>query len=264
MRLDKAIADKGLAKSRESAKKLITRGLVLVNGKPVIKPSAEVNEKDDDISVVGELCRYVGRGGLKLEGALKAFDVDIKGYICADIGASTGGFTDCMLQNGAAFVYAVDVGHGQLDEKLLKDSRVANIEGVNARYITPDLFDKKPMLMTCDLSFISLRLVIDKLVPCLAEGGYIITLIKPQFEVGKANIGKNGIVKDKKVHISMLLELSCFFNSIGLNMRGFIHSPIKGGDGNIEYIALLESKANTAVKLDIIKNTVENAFLELK
>lgn len=263
MRLDRIIAEKSLSPSREQAKKLIEQGLVTVNGKTVTKPSYEAKE-DDDIQVTGELCRYVGRGGLKLEGALKAFGVDVSGLVCADIGASTGGFTDCMLQNGASLVYAVDVGHGQLDKKLLDDPRVINIEGVNARYIEPGLFEKKPALMTCDLSFISLRLVVDKLIPCLDEGGRIITLIKPQFEAGKSAIGKNGIVKDKKAHIRLLDELSAYFFGIGLIIKNITHSPIKGGDGNIEYIALLEKAGDCNVIMPDSKSIADAAFSKLK
>ena len=263
MRLDRLIAEKSLAPSREQAKKLIEQGLVSVNGKTISKPSYEADESDS-IEVTGRLCRYVGRGGLKLEGALKAFDIDVNGLVCADIGASTGGFTDCMLQNGAQFVYAVDVGHGQLDKKLIADSRVANIEGVNARYIEPELFDTKPSLITCDLSFISLRLVIDRLIGCLAENGMMIVLIKPQFEVGKSAIGKNGIVKDKKAHTRMLDELSAYFLQAGLVIKKLTYSPIKGGDGNIEYTALLERAKDGEFSAIDSKAIADEAFSRLK
>ncbi len=263
MRLDRLLAEKALASSREQAKKLIESGFVCVNGKVVGKPSYEA-KGDDDIQVTGQLCRYVGRGGLKLEGALKAFDVSPAGLVCADIGASTGGFTDCMLQNGASFVYAVDVGHDQLDNKLLSDSRVKNIEGVNARYIEPDLFENKPSLITCDLSFISLKLVIDKLVKCLDDSGMMIILIKPQFEVGKALVGKNGIVKDKKAHITMFDELSAYFSQTGLSIEKLTYSPIKGGDGNIEYIALLKKQTDDRVSAINSRDIVEEAFSKLK
>ncbi|MBR6336181.1 MAG: TlyA family RNA methyltransferase [Ruminococcus sp.] len=263
MRLDKLIADMGLAPSREQAKKLIEQGLVTVNGKTVNKPSYDAAD-DNCVEITGELCRYVGRGGLKLEGALKAFDITPEGLVCADIGASTGGFTDCLLQNGAAYVYAVDVGHGQLDKKLLADERVKNIEGVNARYIEPELFDNKLSLMTCDLSFISLRLVIGRLIPCLEENGRIIALIKPQFEVGKAAIGKNGIVKDKKAHIRMLDELSAYMMQEGLVIKKLTYSPIKGGDGNIEYIALIERSNGSDILPTDMKSVVDEAFSRLK
>ena len=169
-----------------------------------------------------------------------------------------------MLQNGASFVYAVDVGHGQLDNKLLSDSRVKNIEGVNARYIEPDLFDNKPSLITCDLSFISLKLVIDKLVKCLDDSGMMIILIKPQFEVGKALVGKNGIVKDKKAHITMFDELSAYFSQTGLSIERLTYSPIKGGDGNIEYIALLKKQTDDRVSAINSRDIVEEAFSKLK
>lgn len=263
MRLDKLIADRGLAPSREQAKKLIEQGFVAVNGRTVSKPSYDAAD-DDSVEITGELCRYVGRGGLKLEGALNAFDISPEGLVCADIGASTGGFTDCLLQNGAAYVYAVDVGHGQLDKKLLADERVKNIEGVNARYIEPELFDNKLSLMTCDLSFISLRLVIGRLIPCLEENGRIIALIKPQFEVGKAAIGKNGIVKDKKAHIRMLDELSAYMMQEGLVIKKLTYSPIKGGDGNIEYIALIERSNGSDILPTDMKSVVDEAFSRLK
>ena len=263
MRLDKMIFDKNLAPSREQAKKLIEQGLVCVNGKVITKPSYDAAD-DDSIDITGELCRYVGRGGLKLEEALSVFSVDVYGLVCADIGASTGGFTDCMLQNGASLVYAVDVGHGQLDKKLVSDSRVINIEGVNARYIKPEMFDKKPALITCDLSFISLKLVIDKLIDCLDDKGMIIVLIKPQFEVGKSAIGKNGIVKDKKAHIKMLDELTAYFFRVGLVIRGITFSPIKGGDGNIEYISLLERASGGEMTAIDSKSIVDQAFSSLK
>lgn len=263
MRLDKFLADNNLASSREKAKKLIEEGLVTVNGKVINKPSYEVRIYDNT-AVTGELCRYVGRGGLKLEGALKAFDVDVSGLVCADIGASTGGFTDCMLQNGAKLVYAVDVGHGQLDEKLINDERVINIEGINARYLEKGLFKSKPQLMSCDLSFISLKLVMGNLLECLDDSGKLIALIKPQFEVGKANIGKNGIVKDKKAHIRMLDELYAYFYSLGAVIKQITYSPIKGGDGNIEYIALIEKADSKAIEAFDFNALVDKAFTSLK
>ena len=263
MRLDVYITEKGLAKSRERAKNIIISGKVLVDSKVISKPSFEVNDSDE-IVVTDDYCEYVGRGGLKLEGALKEFSVDLSGLVCADIGASTGGFTDCMLKNGAKKVYAVDVGHGQLDKGLANDKRVVDLEGVNVRYATPDLFDEKPEFMSCDLSFISLKLVMEKLVRVLAENGRMIVLIKPQFEVGRSSVGKNGIVNDKKSHIRMLDDMMMFFVNIGLSVRGLTYSSVTGGDGNIEYLAFLCRGNDSYVLPTDTTSLVEKAFITLK
>lgn len=257
MRLDLYLTENGLAKSRERAKELIKAGQVEAEGKTVLKPSFEVTE-GCGVKVVGEQLKYVGRGGLKLEKALSEFKIDVAGRVCLDIGASTGGFTDCMLQSGAAFVYAVDVGHGQLDEKLQSDSRVQNMEKTNILELTAEDFPKDPTFISADVSFVSLKKILPKIAELLTESGEAVVLIKPQFEAGKANIGKNGIVKDRKVHAAVLEDISSRCFSSGLEVRGLTHSPITGGDGNIEYLAHI-GKGN-GVKAFDYKKTVATAF----
>lgn len=258
-RLDVYITENGLAKSRERAKKLIKNGKVLLNGKKCTKPSVEVSENDNiSVDTIDE--EMVGRGLLKLEKAFDAFNISIDGKVCADIGASTGGFTQCMLRHGASFVYAVDVGHGQLDLCLCNDSRVKNCEGVNARYLESSFFDVLPQFISVDLSFISLKLVIPALSKCICENGDIVVLIKPQFEAGKSALNKKGIVKNENDHIRVLNDLMSFFQKCGLNVEGLVPSSIKGGDGNIEYLTHLK-KTNSVSKfmldLDIKKFTNE-------
>ncbi|MBR1749591.1 MAG: TlyA family RNA methyltransferase [Ruminococcus sp.] len=263
MRLDSFLHDKGLVKSRERAKKIIISGNVSVNGSSVTKPSSDVCDTDD-VVINDDYCKYVGRGGLKLEGAIKEFSIDITGLVCADIGASTGGFTDCMLQNGAKKVYAVDVGHGQLDGSLRDDKRVVDLEGVNVRYLEPDIFDEKPSFISCDLSFISLKLVMEKLIGVLADDGSMVVLIKPQFEVGRSAIGKNGIVNDKKAHIRMLDEMLMYFYSLGIVTLGLTYSSVTGGDGNIEYLAYLSLNDEADFSAFDTKELVDKAFKTLK
>ncbi len=238
LRLDAELVRRGLAQSRERAKEYITGGIVTVNGAAVFKPSADVSESDD-IAVTGETLKYVGRGGLKLEGALKTFGIDVKGKVCLDIGASTGGFTDCLLQNGAAKVYAVDVGHGQLAQKLLEERRVVNIEGVNVKDFTPDMLPERPDFVCADISFISCRYAAIAASAVLKDGGEAVILVKPQFEAGRQHISKGGIVKDEKVRKKVLDELCGFFETVGFDVVGTVTSPIKGGGGNTEYLAYL-------------------------
>lgn len=236
MRADEYLAKSGAVPSRQRAKELIQSGGVLIGGKPVKKPSSEV-AGDEDIKIIGKTLRYVSRGGLKLEKAAKVFDISFEGKKCVDFGASTGGFTDCMLQGGAAAVYAVDVGHGQLDKKLLSDERVVNMEGFNLRGITPDDIGGKADILVCDVSFISLKLIMDGMADVLSDSGEAAVLIKPQFECGRQDVGKNGIVRSKKVHVRVLNEIFSAFAEHGLYADKFDYSPISGGDGNIEYIA---------------------------
>ncbi|MFA5658131.1 MAG: TlyA family RNA methyltransferase [Oscillospiraceae bacterium] len=237
-RIDVILVKKGICTSRERAKELVKAGYISVNGKAALKAS-EIYDDAVEITAAGETLKYVGRGGLKLEKAIADFSLDISGEICADIGASTGGFTDCMLQNGAKKVYAVDVGHGQLSQKLRNDNRVISLEGVNARYLTADVIPEKLGFISVDISFISIRLVLPALLNLLAINGKIVSLIKPQFEVGRSNIGKNGIVKSEKTHASLLYELSAFFEGLELSIEKLTFFPIKGSDGNTEYLALL-------------------------
>lgn len=245
-RLDIELIARGIAPSREKAKQYIQSGKVLVNGKVISKPSYPVGEADI-IHYVGESEKYVGRGGLKLEKAITAFNINISRRICLDLGASTGGFTDCMLQNGASKVYAVDVGHGQLAKKLVDDERVINIEGVNVKDLSDDIIDDSPDFVSTDLSFISVKYGAEAAFKLMKPGAEAVFLIKPQFEAGKANISKGGIVKDKKVHISVLSSVTDDFCRIGFSVIGLTPSPIKGGDGNIEYLAHC-LKADTITK----------------
>ncbi|MGN0595300.1 MAG: TlyA family RNA methyltransferase [Hominimerdicola sp.] len=238
-RLDIYITENGFAKSRERAKKLIKDGSVSVDGKVCTKPATEVSQANL-IEVSDELSEFVGRGALKLAGAFEEFSLDVSGKVCGDIGASTGGFTQCMLNHGASLVYAVDVGHGQLDKSLCDNPKVINCEGVNARNLTPDFFSQKPEFFSVDLSFISLKLVMGALYECLCDKGEMAVLIKPQFEAGKSALNKKGIVKNPKDHVRVLSELLSFFQQTGFSVCGIVPSSIKGGDGNIEYLAFLK------------------------
>lgn len=257
MRIDVYLAEKGLVKSRERAKSLIKSGQILADGKVVSKPSLEVAE-DVKIEIIGEQLKYVGRGGLKLEKAIAVFGIDLAERVCIDIGASTGGFTDCMLRNGAAYVYAVDVGHDQLDEKLLNDVRVKNMERTNIKSLTASDFDMSPTFISTDVSFVSLKQILPKIKELLPENGEAAILIKPQFEAGKSGIGKNGIVKDRKVHERVLEDITAFCFSQKLEVLALTHSPISGGDGNIEYLAHL--KNGEKVNDFDYKNIVSAAF----
>ncbi len=239
MRIDKLVHSRGLAKSREAAQKMIKDGNISVEGEIITKPSADVLD-DCEISVVGETLRYVSRGGLKLERALDSFSLDVVGLDCVDIGASTGGFTDCLLQHGAVRVRAVDVGRSQLDASLRNDARVISYEGVNARYITPEDIGGVCDMVVCDVSFISQTLILPAISGLLNEGGRVVTLIKPQFEAGRANIGKNGIVKDRGVHAEVIERVLDAAEAVGLKCTGLTASPILGGDGNREYLALFD------------------------
>lgn len=263
-RLDIFLVEKAYVKSRSKAKELVLNGSVSVNGKTAKKPSALVDE-DCEIIISEDENQYVGRGAFKLKGAFECFDVSVKDKCCADIGASTGGFTQVLLEKGAKKVYAVDVGHGQLADELVSDKRVVNCEGVNVRDVTPEFFSDSIDFMCGDLSFISLRLVIPLLKECLAENGEMIMLIKPQFEAGRTALNKKGIVRDKKDHLRVLQELSDFFYDCGLAVLGISPSPIKGGDGNIEYLAYFKKTdmpINSAGKINL-KELVSSAFMNL-
>lgn len=235
MRLDIYLAENKIVKSRELAKKIISEGGVSVNGNIVTKPSRDISGCDS-VELVKELPLYVGRGGLKLEKALDCFDIDLSGLVCMDIGASTGGFTDCMLQRGAEYVYAVDVGHGQLDEKLVSDKRVKNMEGVNIKDVSPSDFSKSIDFIGTDVSFISLTKVIPKIYELLTEGGGAVMLIKPQFECGRAEIGKNGVVRSEKAHLRAVRDIIVCCGSCRMGVKGLDYSPVRGGEGNIEFL----------------------------
>ena len=237
MRLDQALFSRGLAKSRTRARELIEKGYAEVDGVTVLKPSHEVDE-DAVIAVRGEDHPYVGRGGVKLEAALVRFGIDPSGWICADIGASTGGFTDCLLRHGADKVYAVDAGHGQLDGSLKEDPRVVNLEGVNARHLSPELIPEPCGLAVLDLSFISQTLVLPAVRSVLAPDAWYIGLIKPQFECGREALSKNGVVKDPRQHRAAVRKVLSALDGAGLGAAGLMRSPVKGGDGNTEFLVL--------------------------
>ena len=241
MRLDTALFERGLARSRTDAKALITEGAVKVDGSQVLKASFETSD-DAVIEVKAEIRRYVSRGGLKLEAALDGFNIDPKERTCIDVGASSGGFTDCLLQRGAVSVAAVDSGSGQIAETLRANSRVRVIEGYNARYINPDDFDGLFSLAVMDVSFISATYIIAGLRSVLAEGADFVCLVKPQFEVGRALVGKGGIVKDEKARLSAVKKVIDFAESNGFFTLGYIKSPIKGGDGNTEFLVHFKAR----------------------
>ena len=236
MRADIYLTEKGIAASRQKAKRLIEEGFVFANGKAITKASTELT--DEIIEIKGEVMPYVSRGGLKLKGAIESFSLDVSGLVCLDVGASTGGFTDCLLQNGANKVYAVDCGHNQLDKKLIHDNRVISIEGFNAREISPEIIPEKVDIAVMDVSFISQTLIHPALVSVLKKGALFVTLIKPQFEAGRSNIGKNGIVKNEKARKLSVERVVDSCASLDMNLMGICESPIKGGDGNIEYTAV--------------------------
>ena len=243
-RVDRLLVERGLAPTRTRAQALVMAGVVMVGDRRVEKPS-EAFAPDAPLRVRGAddpAARCVGRGGLKLEEALREFGIDPTGFVCLDVGASTGGFTDCLLQHGARRVVAVDVGHNQIDWRLRTDARVEVREGVNARHLSPEDFAERFDLAVVDVSFISATKVLPALVPLLKDGGRIVTLVKPQFEVGKGEVGKGGIVRDPAQHARVIAEVNEAALALGLNVRGVTDSPIKGADGNREFLALYEKK----------------------
>lgn len=257
-RLDQAVFGRGLAESREKAKAFIMAGVVYVNNQKADKPGMNV-KPDDNIEVRANPLKYVSRGGLKLEKAMEVWGLTLEKMICADIGASTGGFTDCMLQNGAEKVYAVDVGYGQLAWKLRTDERVVNLERTNFRYVTekeiPDLLD----FASVDVSFISLSIIIPALVPLLKQGGRAVCLIKPQFEAGKDKVGKKGVVRDPAVHKEVIEKIVSVMLSNGLSVLGLDFSPVKGPEGNIEYLIYVQKQESSVVADGIDVTAVTNA-----
>ena len=234
-RLDKLLVDKGIVQSRERARALIMAGKVLVKGKKVEK-AGEMVLVDADIVLIGEDIPYVSRGGLKLEKALDEFNIDVTGKVAIDVGASTGGFTDCLLQRGAKKVYAIDVGYGQLDLKLRNDPRVINIERQNIRYIEKKVVPEDVDLVTIDSSFISLVKIIPKILEFIGEYGALIALIKPQFEVGKGEVGKGGVVRDEAKQRAVVEKIREFCTDSGLSVIGVVESPILGPKGNREFL----------------------------
>lgn len=238
MRIDTYLFEKGFFESREKAKKAIADGRISVDGKIVTKSSVDVSDNSEVAVAASEKTEYVGRGGLKLEHALDYFGINPEGLTAIDIGASTGGFTDCLLRRGARKVYAVDIGHGQLHKSLVEDERVINLEGVNAREMTVDTVGGEPvMLAVSDLSFISQRLVIPVVKNVLERGGIYVILIKPQFEAGREHLNKHGIVKNERVRLRVVEDILTFAKNEGYEILGSTVSPIEGGSGNIEYLA---------------------------
>lgn len=240
-RIDKLLLDQGLAESRTKAQAMVMAGVVLVNEKRVAKTS-ELFSATDPIRIKGDSpeSKYVSRGGLKLEAALKAFHIRPDAYICLDIGSSTGGFTDCLLQNGAARVVAIDSGTNQLAWKLRNDPRVEVRENTNARYLTPEDLGEEFDIIVMDVSFISVTKILPSLVPLLKPVGRIVVLIKPQFEVGKGEVGKGGIVRDAEQHQRVIGEIDAFATSSGLRLIGVVESPITGAEGNKEFLGVYE------------------------
>ena len=242
-RLDCELFERGMSRSREHARQLIKNGHVSVDGKVCSKPAYSVTE-ETNITVTGDIHCYVGRGGLKLEKAIETFGISLKDFVCLDIGASTGGFTDCMLQNGASMVYALDVGHSQLDLKLRTDTRVINMENTNIRETEESYFDNPLDFIATDVSFISLKLVLPKIKELLSENGSAVVLLKPQFEAGTSNLNSNGIVKNPSVHRQIISEITSFAEFTGFCISGICVSPIKGGTGNAEYLLYLKHRTN--------------------
>lgn len=259
-RLDSELVLRGIARSRERAKEMIKSGNVSVNGRIVVKASAEVSCEDAIESSEEEL--YVGRGALKLEKAVREFGIDISGKVCLDIGASTGGFTDFMLKNGAQRVFAVDVGHDQLAQSLREDSRVVNLEGTDIRSVTVEKLGGAADFISVDVSFISLKKILPKMYELMKDGACAAVLIKPQFEAGRSDIGKHGIVKNKKVHERVLREIDLFAADTGFCAKKYTFSPVKGGSGNIEYLAML-CKTDSAPVIHDFHELVESSFNQL-
>ena len=239
-RLDVLMVRRNLAESREKAKALIMSGIVYVNGQKEDKAGTSF-EETVQIEVRGSTLKYVSRGGLKLEKAMSRFGVQLAGKVCMDVGASTGGFTDCMLQNGAVKVYAVDVGHGQLAWKLRNDDRVICMEKTNIRYVTPEDIGDRIEFASIDVSFISLTKVLGPVKQLLTDEGQVVCLIKPQFEAGREKVGKKGVVREKSVHLEVIEMVMDYARSIGFGILGLEFSPIKGPEGNIEYLLYLQN-----------------------
>ncbi|MFC5467875.1 TlyA family RNA methyltransferase [Cohnella suwonensis] len=271
-RLDVLLLEQGFYESREKAKAAIMAGLVLVGTERVDKAGTKV-PRDAAITVKGAVHPYVSRGGLKLEKAIKHFGLDLQDKIMIDIGASTGGFTDCALQHGASLVYAVDVGYNQLDWSLRQDERVHAMERTNFRHMTADQLEgPRPSFASIDVSFISLRLILPALAEMLVPGGLTVALIKPQFEAGREQVGKSGVIRDSAVHASVIREVLVSANGLGFELQGLTFSPITGGEGNIEFLALWrlhggdqplpELEENELAKL--AKATAEEAAMAFK
>lgn len=259
-RIDILLVEQGLAESRERAKRSVMAGVVLADGERIDKPGMKVST-DAKLTIKGEVLPYVSRGGLKLARAIKVFDLNLENKVMLDIGSSTGGFTDCALQNGAKHVYALDVGYNQLAWKIRQDGRVTVMERTNFRYTTPgDFAGEQPDFATFDVSFISIRLLMPVLKTIIVPGSDIMTLIKPQFEAGKNEVGKKGIVRDRKVHEHVIEELVGFCEALGFTVRGLAPSPVRGGEGNIEFLMHLTADEVCQDRFD--RNKIDDAVSE--
>ncbi|MGI6752512.1 MAG: TlyA family RNA methyltransferase [Anaerovoracaceae bacterium] len=259
-RIDVLLVQKGLFPSREKAKAALMAGLVYVDKKNCDKAGTLI-DSEAEIWIKDDICPYVGRGGLKLQKALSFFSLDLSHLICVDIGASTGGFTDCMLQNGARKVYSIDVGYGQLDYKLRNDPRVINMERINVRHMNPHRIPEQADFIAIDVSFISLNLIFPIASQLLKEGGSLICLIKPQFEAGREQVGKKGIVRDSSVHREVIQKVSFNGSEMGMLSKGLTYSPMTGAKGNIEYLMLMEKNKVDEGQLteETIKTVIEEA-----
>ena len=261
IRLDIYLVQQGLFDSREKAGRSIMAGDVLVNGRA---QKASYCVKETDQVVVKRKERYISRGGYKLEKAMRVFPLKLEGKACIDVGSSTGGFTDCMLQNGARLVYCVDVGYGQLHYQLRQDSRVVVMERTNARLLTPEMFPELPQFASIDVSFISLRLIFPALMECMTQEGEICALIKPQFEAGREFVGKNGVVRDEKVHLQTVQNVIRTAEELGLYPCGLDYSPIKGPEGNIEYLLYVKKQSAPPIPSEMIEKIVGESHRNLK
>lgn len=263
-RLDVIITERGLFESREKAKASIMAGLVFVDGQRLDKPGTKV-DTEARITVQQAACPYVSRGGLKLEKAMEVFDLTLEGTKCVDIGASTGGFTDCMLQNGAQHVWCIDVGYGQLDWKLRNDPRITNLEKTNVRYLDVDSIGRDIDFISIDVSFISLKLVLPVASQLLHEDGQLVCLVKPQFEAGREQVGKKGIVRDPAVHRQVIRQVAEYGMENGLTPVGLTFSPVTGTKGNIEYLLFMTKKlCDNRVGEEVISQVVEESHAQLK
>ncbi|MBQ9264182.1 MAG: TlyA family RNA methyltransferase [Clostridia bacterium] len=261
-RIDVYMASHGLADSREKAQAMIMAGQVYIGEKKVLKASEQVAE-EANVVLRGVQDSFASRGGHKLEKAITAFEADVKGAVALDIGAAAGGFTDVLLRHGAGHVYAIDVGYGQLDWKLRNDPRVTVMERTNARNLTRDNFDRQPNLTVMDVSFISIKLILPVAAAIMGENGRFLTLIKPQFEAGKGQVGKNGVVREKAIHERVIQEICLFAPTFDWHVENLTFSPIKGPAGNIEFLADIRPGTGKAVPEELIRSVVETAHREL-
>lgn len=264
-RADVALVERGLCESRTKAQASIMAGEVYVGTRRIDKAS-EIIKPEDDLHLKGQGSKYVSRGGLKLEKAIASFGADLTGLVCMDIGAATGGFTDVCLQNGAAHVYAIDVGYGQFAWKLRNDPRVTLMERTNARTLTPDMLPLHPTVTVMDVSFISIRLILPVAAQLMGESGVFYTLIKPQFEAGPERVGKKGVVRDPKVHVDVLQEIVDFCPTMGWQVQQLDYSPIKGPEGNIEFLAKITMRQTEEEPCtpEVIRELVSRAHRDMK